>query len=141
MNTGERMKKRRKELGFSADYVASKLNVSRSTVFRYEAGDIEKMPVDILIPLSETLQTTPAYFMGWDAPEDQKETSSIINSHEQALLSRYRKLDPKGKHTVNTVLEMEYNRCTKTHLEVVAAHNDDSSKEQLKLMQEDIDDL
>jgi len=66
MNTGERMKKRRKELGISADMVAEKLGVSRSTVFRYEKGDIDKVPADVIKPLAKVLQTTEAYLMGWE---------------------------------------------------------------------------
>ena len=38
--TGEQMKKRRKQLNMSADELAEKLGVSRSTIFRYEKGDI-----------------------------------------------------------------------------------------------------
>lgn len=66
MTTGERMKARRKELGFSAEYVAEKLGVSPATIYRYEKGDIEKMPGNILEPISQILYTTPAYLMGWD---------------------------------------------------------------------------
>ena len=39
--TGEQIKKRRKQLGMSADELAEKLGVSRSTIFRYEKGDID----------------------------------------------------------------------------------------------------
>ena len=60
------MKARRKELGFSAEYVAEKLGVSPATIYRYEKGDIEKMPGNILDPISKILRTTPAYLMGWD---------------------------------------------------------------------------
>lgn len=66
MTTAERMKNRRKELGFSAEYVADKLGYSAATVYRWERGDIEKMPMDILEPLAAILATTPAYLMGWD---------------------------------------------------------------------------
>ena len=66
MTTGERMKERRKELGFSAEYVAEKLGVSPATIYRYERGDIEKMPGNILEPISKILRTTPAYLMGWE---------------------------------------------------------------------------
>lgn len=66
MTTGERMRLRRKELGLSAEYVADKLKCSAATIYRYEKGDIEKMPVDILTPLSSILSTTPEYLMGWD---------------------------------------------------------------------------
>lgn len=68
MTTGQRMKARRKELGLSAEYVAGQLNVSPATIYRYENGGIDKVPGDILEPLSKVLQTTPAYLMGWTEP-------------------------------------------------------------------------
>lgn len=66
MTTGQRMKARRKELGLSAEAVAARLGVSPATIYRYEKGDIEKLPGNILIPLAEALHTTPAFLMGWD---------------------------------------------------------------------------
>lgn len=71
MTTGERMKHRRKELGLSAEYVADKLGVSPSTIYRYENGDIEKQPGEILAPLAKILKTTPAYLMGWSEESDE----------------------------------------------------------------------
>lgn len=70
MTTGDRMKLRRKELGMSAESIAEKIGVSAATVYRYEKGDIEKVPGDILVPLAQALHTTPSYLMGWmDADE------------------------------------------------------------------------
>lgn len=66
MTTGALMRARRKELGLSAETVAAKLNVSPATIYRYENGDIEKMPITILEPLAKILHTTPAYLMGWE---------------------------------------------------------------------------
>ena len=66
MTTGQRMKARRKELGLSAEMVAEKLDISPATVYRYEKGDIDKIPGDILQPLASILHTTPAYLMGWE---------------------------------------------------------------------------
>ena len=75
MTTGERMKQRRKEIGFSAEKVAERLGVSPATIYRYEKGDIEKVPVDSLAELAKILQTTPAYLMGWEEqPEPKKPT-------------------------------------------------------------------
>lgn len=76
------------------------------------------------------------------AQEDFNERSKkddimlTISTEEQNYLHKYRSIDEKGKHTVNTVLEMEYNRCkltennkvvnilpeNKPYLEPVAAH-------------------
>lgn len=81
MTTGERMKSRRKELGLSAEFVAEKLGVSPSTIYRYENGDIEKQPGDILEPLARILNTTPAFLMGWEESKRQSE----IYEHETLL--------------------------------------------------------
>mgnify|MGYP002524743261 CR=1 FL=1 len=72
MTTGERMKQRRKELGFSAEKIAERLGVSPATIYRYEKGDIEKVPVDSLAELARILQTTPAYLMGWEEQPEPK---------------------------------------------------------------------
>lgn len=60
------MKHRRKEIGLSAERVAEILNVSPATIYRYENGDIEKVPGDRLAPIAAALNTTPAYLMGWE---------------------------------------------------------------------------
>lgn len=66
MNIGQRIKERRKELGISADDLAGRLGKDRSTIYRYEKGDIENLPLDILEPIATALSTTPQYLMGWD---------------------------------------------------------------------------
>lgn len=66
MNIGERIKQRRKELKINADELATYVGVSPSTIFRYEKGDIEKMPTTVLEKIATKLRTTPSYLMGWD---------------------------------------------------------------------------
>lgn len=74
MTTGERIRARRKELDITADVLADNVGVSRSTIFRWENGFIEKMPIDKLVPIARILQTTVGYLMGWD--EDNKVPAS-----------------------------------------------------------------
>lgn len=64
MTTGEIMRQRRKELGLSAESIAEALDVSPTTVYRYENGDIEKVPGDFLPKLASVLHTTPYYLLG-----------------------------------------------------------------------------
>ena len=66
MNIGQRIKNRRKELKMSADELAKRLGKDRSTIYRYEKGDIENMPLDILEPIAKALNTSPSYLMGWE---------------------------------------------------------------------------
>lgn len=90
MNTGKRMKQRRVELKLSADKVGEKIGVDRSTIYRYEKGEIEKLPIEILVPLSEVLQTTPAFLMGWEA-----DINTIYNQLES---SRQKKVYSFAEH-------------------------------------------
>ena len=67
MTTGQRIKTRRKEIGMSAERLAELLNISPATIYRYENGDIDKVPGDRLMPIAEALRTTPAALMGWES--------------------------------------------------------------------------
>lgn len=70
MKIGKRINERRKELKISAEELGKRLNKDRSTIYRYENGDIENLPLDILEPIAKALETTPAYLMGWENPEN-----------------------------------------------------------------------
>ena len=107
MTTGQRMKNRRKELGYSAEFVAASLNVSPATIYRYEKGDIEKVPGDILEPLARVLQTTPRYLMGWDGTEEEAEVSPVPSLSDRALRvgCMYDIATPRDKKFVDLTLE------------------------------------
>lgn len=66
MSVGKRIKERRNELHMSVEELATKLNKNRATIYRYEKGEIENLPLDILESLAKALDTTPQYLMGWD---------------------------------------------------------------------------
>lgn len=93
MKIGLRMKERRKELKISADELAKKLGKDRSTIYRYEKGDIENLPLDILEPIAEALETTPAHLMGWDQEqidaltEIENDRISYVTETESNLIS------------------------------------------------------
>ena len=55
MKIGKNISSRRNELGMSVDELASKIGKSRATIYRYENGDIENMPVSIIEPLAKAL--------------------------------------------------------------------------------------
>ena len=78
MTTGQRMKARRKAIGISAEKLAEMLNISPATIYRYENGDIEKVPGDRLGPIANALQTTPAYLMGWEFEDKHAFPANIM---------------------------------------------------------------
>ena len=84
MNIGNRIKERRMELKMSADSLAKLIGKDRSTVYRYESGSISKLSADMLEPLADALQTTPAYLIGLDRTEESA-VASIISSEGMQL--------------------------------------------------------
>ena len=80
MTIGEKIKALRKKRRMSVEELASKLGKNRATVYRYEKGDIESLPLDALDLLAKALNTTPAYLMGWS---DEKE---IVSDEVHAFL-------------------------------------------------------
>ena len=79
---GKRIRGRRMELDLSVEDVAKQLNKNRTTVYRYERGDIENLPLETLKPLAEILSTTPAYLMGWeDRNDDISEDPPLLKSN------------------------------------------------------------
>ena len=93
MTIGERIKQRRKELGMSADKLGEILGKDRSTIFRYEKGDIENLPLDILQPIAKALGTTPQYLMGWsDSVKQIAPDKMQLTEGEQLLLNLFRQI-------------------------------------------------
>lgn len=67
---GKRIKRRRKELGYSAEKLAELVGVSPATIYRYEKNEITSMGADKLQPIADALSTTPGALMGWNEGED-----------------------------------------------------------------------
>ena len=102
MNIGDRIKKRRLELGMTADELGELINKSRATIYRYENGDVENMPTPILEPLAKALQTTPAELMGWEPVHIHKfSLDSFYSSNEgHKLISSYLSLNEQGRQNL-----------------------------------------
>lgn len=84
MNIGSRIKERRLELKLSADSLAKLIGKDRSTVYRYESGGIDKISAEMLEPLADALQTTPAYLIGMDRT-DESVIASFASSEGMKL--------------------------------------------------------
>ena len=112
MNIGKRIKQRRKELGMSADKLGEILGKNRATIYRYEKGDIENLPLDILEPIAAALHTTPQYLMGWnDEPTQNKNdilSDIALKMYEDSelleMMEALSKLDFEKRQAVKTVL-------------------------------------
>lgn len=120
MTIGEKMKFRRKELKISADEIAKALGVSRSTIFRYEKGEIEKLPTENLRKIAEVLKTTPEELMGWTKTENNF-----------PIISIYNQLSPPRQQKVYNFAnqELEEQKEQKSHITVLEKYKENEKKE------------
>lgn len=107
MTIGERIRQRRKELNISAEEIGQYLNKDKATIYRYENGEIGKMPIQTLEPLAQILKTTPAYLMGWEEEnKSENSKSSNLTPHEQKVITAYRNM-PEMQPSVDRLLCVE----------------------------------
>lgn len=66
MNIGDKIKKRRLELGLTLEEVGAIVGVSKSTVMKWETGYIENMKRDKIALLARALRVSPLWVMGMD---------------------------------------------------------------------------
>lgn len=69
----------------SIDDLANKLGKNRTTVYRYENGDIENLSLNILNPLTDALGTTPWYLMSCGYKEML--STKISDGEDEAIYS------------------------------------------------------
>ena len=95
MFVGERIKSRRKQLGISADTLADRVGISRSTMFRWEKGDIDKKDATVMNRIADALHTTSEYLFGLTEDPDQpfpsvhtkKGDAVVLNTDEAKILA------------------------------------------------------
>ena len=85
MKIGERIKEIRKARGLSAEEVAEKLDISLSTLYRYENSSISKVPIDVIDKLCTVLGVTTSELMGNGEPADSEELPTSFANAEQAM--------------------------------------------------------
>lgn len=79
MTIGERIKKRREELGISQDDIAKKLGYkSRSSINKIELG-VNSLTQSKIKAIADVLATTPAYIMGWDDKASVEKNDTITD--------------------------------------------------------------
>lgn len=90
MTTGERIKQRRVELGWSLRELAKKMGyANQSTVSRIESGSID-IPQSRIVKFAEVLGVSVAYLMGWEENDTEQRDMTIGDLFE--YLRKQRKL-------------------------------------------------
>ena len=104
MDFKDTIKARRKELGLTLEEVGQIVGVSKTTIQRWESGEIKNQRRDKIVKLAQALQTTPAQLMGW-AETDTDLSSSLpqsnpnVNGQLENLFHEIQQLPPDQQKT------------------------------------------
>ena len=107
------IKERRNELGLTLLEIAERLNVKEATVQRYESGEIKNIKHETIVALSEILNCSPAYLMGWDDTPPMTEDSIIKllkaeydqNDQDIKFIQDYIKMAPNEREAFRSAIE------------------------------------
>lgn len=105
---GERIKQARLALGYSAEQVAAFLHVSPATIYRYENGDISKLPSKHIKPLAEFLCVTPEYLMGWTEESGSSDPDLPDDSDFRLFVRDSSKLSPEQFRMARSLLRAAF---------------------------------
>lgn len=107
MAFNDRLKEARNNVGLTQEQLAKKLGLAKSTITGYEKGTSEPNMITVK-NLMDILKVDANYL--WQ-DEMTGSTSLIVSSDEWNHIKKLRTLDAYGKKAVNSVLDIEYERC------------------------------
>lgn len=100
MTKGQRLKYKRELLGISQTDMASKIGVSKQTLYKYENDIVSNIPSDKIELLAKALEVTPEYIMGWET-----ESHSTMTADNASVLAKAT-LDPLVLDCVRMLTQM-----------------------------------
>ena len=101
MEMKDKIKQRREELGLTLEEVGNIVGVGKSTVRKWETGDIANMRRDKIAKLAVALRTSPAYLLGYDEIEKTADPKAdSLSPKENELLTLYRGVNPDGQRYI-----------------------------------------
>lgn len=105
---GEKLKNARIEKGYKQSELGELLGLKNTTISNWEKG-VSNPDVEIVSKLCKILNVPASYFF------DDMASKEILSFSEQQVIKKYRNLDDHGVHVVDSILNIEYDRCIKEH--------------------------
>ena len=107
---GKRIRNAREKADMSLNDVAVKLGVTKSTILRYENGEISKVKAPIIDGLAKALNVSPHYLMGWEVEESKNDfiAEAVLKMRTDetfaSVVENLYKLDKDKLETINQIL-------------------------------------
>lgn len=102
------LRHRRETLGLTLEDVGNAVGVSKTTVQRWESGNIKNLRRDKIFALAQILQLSTSALMGWDESTDlQTRNAESLSPMENELIDMFRKTTEHGRmRIISTVLSI-----------------------------------
>lgn len=107
MKLGKKIKMLRNELNLTLEDVGKEVGVGKSTVRKWESGEIANMRVDKIARLAKALHTTPDYLMGWEDGDAPNTSTICLSEHEEKVITAYRD-SPNLQSAVDKLLSVPH---------------------------------
>lgn len=115
--TNSRIKICREACGMSVDDVAKLIGKNRATVYRYDNGEIENIPMKAIAVMAMAFNVDPNYLMGWTdekSPYKKDKPALILNEEQENLIRRYNELDQNKRNRLLNFLKILESESQKT---------------------------
>ena len=113
----DNLKDARKRSGYTLEKAAQLTHIHKTTLHRYEKGEIHNIPLNKLLHLASIYGTSLCLLLGFSEPEPAlRGFSARILAYaersylpsEDKVLTKYRRLDNHSKHLINLMMDLEY---------------------------------
>lgn len=120
---GSRIKEARIQKGFTQEYLAKKIGVTKSAIANYE-NEISTPKIELLYKLFDVLQCDANYLYQDEMNSlADKDESMALSLKEKTHIKKYRILDEHGKKAVDCILNVEFERVEATRTPVIPIGN------------------
>ena len=140
MGIGKTLSDIMRERNENPNSLAEKIGVSPSTIYSITKRDNMKVDISVLARICKVLNVPMERFYNEYVNSKEQQTFS---ADDKILTEKFRSLDSYGKKAVMVLLDVEYERCTKTEIKIadrngkyktLTVTGDEAEKEQINQM-------
>lgn len=97
-DVGAEIRKLRNAKDIPMDELAERIGVTKSTISKWEKGDIKNVSRNYIESLAKELGTTPCHLMGWDTKSDEDDSVTYY-------AARLNDLAPRDRNAVYSLID------------------------------------
>ena len=108
---GLRIEQRRKQCGFTLEFVANEVGVAKSTILRYERGTIDKIKLPVIEAIARVLDVNPAWIccksddMSFVAEKPLSVSAEGLSEVKRALIDKIMAMDDDTVAALNRIAD------------------------------------